>query len=288
MRARVWAGIVLWLAVGGGCAQQAMDGPSAKPAYVPSLTFDVASIRESPPASSYTLRIVNPAHGSGVNVENFNFPNLLVLGYDVQFDQVFGLPEWAWKKNFNVQAKSDRSVDERLAKLSDRQAWMEKQHMFQVLLADRFQLKIHWETRPSKIYELVVAKGGPKLHAGGSMPPSADERKYFGGEELPPIYQRGDGVRGYEYFGHGCSVAKLAEELTSQMGLPVIDKTGLTGKYDFLLQYHGRVPGDANDDAAVWPALSTAVPDQLGLKMVPAKGERQFLVVDHVALPSEN
>jgi uncharacterized protein (TIGR03435 family) len=71
------------------------------------------------------------------------------------------------------------------------------------------------------------------------------------------------------------------------MGTSVVDKTGLTGTYDFLLQYHGRGP-DASDDPTVWPPLLTAVPDQLGLKMQPAKGEKQFLVIDHIERPSAN
>jgi len=72
-----------------------------------------------------------------------------------------------------------------------------------------------------------------------------------------------------------------------QMGTSVLDKTGLTGTYDFILQYRGRGP-DASDDPNVWPPLLTAVPDQLGLKMQPAKGEKQFLVIDHIERPSAN
>ena len=72
-----------------------------------------------------------------------------------------------------------------------------------------------------------------------------------------------------------------------QMGQPVIDKTGLTGTYDFILQYRGRGP-EASDDPTAWPPLLTAVTDQLGLKMQPTKGERQFLIIDHMEPPSAN
>jgi uncharacterized protein (TIGR03435 family) len=271
-----------------GWAQQPTEAPSANPAYIPTMTFDVASIRESAPSNSYTVSDVNPAHGSAVTLNNFNFSNLLVFAYDVQPGQVAGMPDWANRAMFNVQAKSDKSVDDRLAKLSDAQAWMEKQHMFQVLLADRFNLKVHWETRPSKVYDLVIAKGGPKLQPAGSIHVTAEELKNWGEGGPPRIHQRGDGRRGYEFLAHGCSVELLAEELTSQMGIPVNDKTELRGTYDFVLQYHGREPDDANDDPEVWPALTMTVPDQLGLKMVPGTGQRQFLVIDHVEKPSEN
>jgi uncharacterized protein (TIGR03435 family) len=79
----------------------------------------------------------------------------------------------------------------------------------------------------------------------------------------------------------------LANTLTSSMGEPVVDKTGLTGTYDFDLQYRGRGP-DASDDPTVWPPLLTAVPDQLGLKLQPAKGQNKFLVIDHIERPSAN
>jgi uncharacterized protein (TIGR03435 family) len=282
------AALLLSMVSGCGWAQQPANGSAVNPAYQPSMTFDVASIRESAPTDSYSVSAVNPAHSSEATLNNFDLTNLLGMAYDAQFIDTSGLPAWTNGAMFNVQAKSDRSVDERLAKLSDAQAAMEKQHMFRVLLADRMKLKVHWETRPSKVWELTVAKGGSKLHPSGSVPPTAQEKKNFGGDEIPPLYQRGDGQRGYEFLGHGCSMALLVEELTSQMGVPVKDHTGLMGTYDFILQYHGRVPEDANDNPEVWPALTVAVPDQLGLKMVKGTGEAQFLVIDHVEKPSAN
>jgi uncharacterized protein (TIGR03435 family) len=272
-------------------AQQPATKSATQAAYVPSMTFDVASVRESNPdlASGFSVSFVNPAHSSLVRLSNNDVPNLLAIAYGVHRPQIVGLPDWVGRFGpfFNVEAKSDESVDERLAKLSDEQAWLEKQHMFQVLLADRFQLKVHWETREGPIYELVVAKNGPKLHPGGSMAPTPEEIKNFGDRKIPSLYQRGNGVKGYEYLCHECSIESLAVALTGQMGTSVVDKTGLTGTYDFLLQYHGRGP-DASDDPTVWPPLLTAVPDQLGLKMQPAKGEKQFLVIDHIERPSAN
>jgi uncharacterized protein (TIGR03435 family) len=125
------------------------------------------------------------------------------------------------------------------------------------------------------------------MHPAGSLPPSPEELHDFGDNKIPSLYQRGNGIKGYEYVCHRCSLGSFAEAMTAQMGKPVVDKTGLTGTYDFVLQYRGRGP-DESDDPKVWPPLLTAVPDQLGLKFQSAKGENRFLVIDHIERPSAN
>ena len=272
------------------CAQQQATTSSTQATYVPSLTFDVASVRESKPGDSITVSGIDPPHNSEVRLSNYDVSNLLAAAYDVNHFQIVGLPDWAgshFGPFFTVEARSDDSVDAQLAKLTDKEASLEKQHMLQSLLADRFHLKAHWETREGPIYELLVAKNGPKLHPGGSMSPSPEELQNWGDRKPPAIYQRGNGIKGYEYIGHQCSIEWLAQALSAQMGEPVIDKTGLSGTYDFVLQYRGRGP-EASDDPSVWPPLLTAVPDELGLKMQPAKGQRQVLIIDHIERPSEN
>ncbi|MGA8937944.1 MAG: TIGR03435 family protein [Acidobacteriaceae bacterium] len=269
-------------------AQQPAAPHTAELPYVPSLTFDIASIRESPPANSYTVGGPNPAHSGYANLTNYDVMNLLGTAYGVEWAQIVGLPNWTRRALFNIQAKSDSATDDRLAKLTDTQAWSEKQHMFQVLLADRFQLRVHWETRRGQVYNLVVARKGPKLHPAASMPPTPEELKNFGDVKIPPIYQRGNGVRGYEFVAHKCSMALLAQQLTGQMGAPVLDKTGLTATYDFILQYSGATPTDRNDLPGVWPSLITALPDELGLKLESTKGDKKFLIIDHIEKPSPN
>jgi len=279
---------LLGLLCAGVMGAQQPAAKSATQTYVPSMTFDVASVRESKPdlMAGVTVSFMNPAHSSLVRFSNSTVQSLLQIAFGVNFPQIVGLPDWTHGPGpfFNIEAKSDESVDERLAKLSDEQARLEKQHMMQMLLADRFQLKVHWETREGPIYDLVIAKNGPKLQPGGSIPISPEELRWT---KLPPIHQRANGTKGYEFIGHQCSMEALAKTLTIQMGAPVVDKTGLSGTYDFDLQYHGRGP-DASDDPDVSPPLLTAVPEQLGLKMQPAKGEMQFLVIDHIERPSAN
>lgn len=292
MRGGIFVVLVALLCTNVMCAQQPAAKSATQSAYVPSMTFDVASIREGKPGSdgSITVSSVDPTHSSLLRLTNYSVFNLLSAAYGVNYSQIVGLPDWARSPYsfYMVEAKSDASVDEKLAKLTDEQARLEKQHMMQVLLADRFQLKVHWETKEGPIYDLVVAKGGPKLHAGGSIPPTQGELKSWGDRKIPPIRQQGSSWAGFDLIAHQCSIESLAETLTGQMGAPVVDKTGLTGTYDFDLRYKGRSEDDASDDPKMPRPLTEALPDQLGLKLQSAKGEKQFLVIDHMERPSAN
>lgn len=290
MRSGIFVALVALLCTNVMCAQQPVTKSATQATYTPSMTFDVASIRESKPdlTAGVTVSSVDPPHSSLLRLTNNGVFNLLTMAYGVHFSQIVGLPDWTRGPLFNVDAKSDSSVDEKLAKLTDEEARLEKQHMMQVLLAGRFKLKVHWETKEGPIYNLVVAKSGAKLHAGGSMPPTPSELQSWGDRKIPPVYQHGSSWAGFDFVGHQCSMESLAEVLTGQMGAPVVDKTGLTGTYDFDLRYLGRSEDDASDDPKMPRPLTEALPDQLGLKLVSAKGEKQFLVIDHLERPSAN
>ena len=176
-----------------------------------------------------------------------------------------------------------------MAALTEEQQSAEQQHMLQALLEERFKLKTHWETKEGDVYNLVVAKGGPKLGVEGSMPPSADELKIFGEDRpVPALCQKNDG-QGYDFIAHGCSMDQWVGMLTAQFGRPVMDKTGLTGKYDFVLKYKGRWDRDRNaDDLDPTPPMDRALQEELGLKVEAAKGPVKILVIDHIDKPSEN
>jgi uncharacterized protein (TIGR03435 family) len=111
--------------------------------------------------------------------------------------------------------------------------------------------------------------------------------KYFG-QPVIALHQVNDG-QGYDFIAHGCSMPEWAAELTGQFGRPVIDKTGLTGKYDFVVKYKDRWDSDrAPDDPDPKPPLDRALREQLGLKVDAAKGPIKILVIDHLEKPSEN
>jgi uncharacterized protein (TIGR03435 family) len=270
-----------------GPSSNKAKAPIASAPYVPMLAFDVASVRESKVVPDLNAGVENSAHSSKFVARSLPARYLVQVAYGIYPYQITGGPDWFNSAVFNVQAKSDVSVDDRLAKLSDEQALLEKQHMLQVLLADRFGLKIHWETKEMPIYALAVVKNGPRLHAAGSTPPTPLELKKFGDGKIPPFYQNHTS-QGQEDIAHGCSMEVLTDALWKEFGTTVVDKTGLTGTYDFVLQFNGAMPDDRNSDPSHWPALVLAISDQVGLKLEPTKDLVSILVVDRMEKPSEN
>lgn len=263
----------------------------ASPPYAATMTFDVASVRENKnadPNAGITVSGQFTPHSTMFRAINWDIENLIYFAYHANRSQLVGVPKWTWPTMFVIEAKGDSEADARLAALTQDQQLAEQRHMLQALLEERFKLKTHWETKEGDVYNLVVAKGGPKLGAGGSLPPSADELKRFGDRPVPPLYQRNDG-QGYDFIAHGCSMGQWVEMLTSQFGRPVSDKTGLTGNYDFVLKYKGRWDRDRNaDDLDPTPPMDLALQQELGLKVEAAKGPVRVLVIDHIEKPSEN
>jgi uncharacterized protein (TIGR03435 family) len=271
---------------------QAQSTPAPAPgadAYVPTMTFDVASIRQSHPDRSQPMMVgggFNPSHSGNLTLTNCEMHYLLGVAYHVNFNQIVGL-HTDFRDVYNVTAKLDEANNQKLAGLSPAQIDLEQMHMLQALLADRFHLKAHWEDRPGETYDLVVAKPG-KLSA-TVVPPTAEELKDFGEHPIPPLYQGGNGDGNFEYIAHAASSADIAAMLTMQFGKPVNDKTNLTGKYYFDLKYHNLFADDrGNDDPNVWPPMDTALHDQLGLKVVPSHGNVRVLVIDHLEPLTEN
>jgi uncharacterized protein (TIGR03435 family) len=260
----------------------APSSPQADAPYVPTFTFDVASIRENQPSNSYTLTIVNPPHASTFRVTSNTAMDLIVIAYGISRFQIYGAPEWIRTARFDVQANSDTSVDEALKNLSNDQAKLEKKHMLQALLADRFNLKLHNETKILPSFALVALKGDPKVHQTKVDDTAPNETR------MTPLYQRGDGARGYEFIAEGATMHSLAQALEGQFQTPVLDKTGLAGKYDFTLQYHGTETDDSTDDGKIWPPLRRAIQEQLGLKLEPTKAPVPVYVIDRIEKPSEN
>ena len=145
--------------------------------------------------------------------------------------------------------------------------------MLQALLADRFGLKVHQETRQLPIYALVVAKGGPRF-----QPSKINGTTVSNGHAQITVT------------GSDHTVALLAEQLSRTLGRVVVDKTGLDGRYELSLKW---TPDDAPGGAGTAPAdtgpsIFTAIQEQLGLKLESQKGPVPILVVDHIDLPSQN
>jgi uncharacterized protein (TIGR03435 family) len=259
--------------------------------YVATMTFDVASVRENKNVdvnTGITMSGQFVPHTTMLRLINWRIESLISYAYGVDEYQIVGTPKWPWPTVFVIEAKVDSEADAKMAALTREQQRSEQQHMLQALLEERFKLKTHWETKEGDVYNLVVAKGGPKLGAEGSMPTSADELKIFGDRSVPALRQKNDG-QGYDFIAHGCSMGQWVGMLTAQFGRPVIDKTGLTGNYDFVLKYKGRWDRDRNaDDLDPTPPMDRALQEKLGLKVDAARGPVKALVIDHIDKPSEN
>ena len=253
------------------------------------MTFDVASVREAGADKHGGITVGGQfaPHTTHLRM-SWSIDGLLSIAYGIDMYQLAGLPKWPNPTVFMIDAKGDSAADTKMAALPADEQKVEQQYMLQALLAERFKLKTHWETRDGDTYNLVVAKGGPKLSTEGSIPPSADELKIFGNRPVPVLHQVAfEGKPAW--IAHGCATEQWARLLTSMFGRPVTDKTGLTGKYDFVLKYKGRWDRDRPaDDLDPTPPMDRALQEELGLKVEAAKGPVKVLVIDHVEKPSEN
>jgi uncharacterized protein (TIGR03435 family) len=297
---RFWMALLvgaMLLVVANGSGQGVASGtPGGAEAYVPTFTFDVASIRESKPEGGYSVSGYDAPRSSSFTANNFDVRNLITLAYGVEYFQVSGGPDWvhSFSSRFNVQAKADSATDEALAKMSPEHAKLEKQHMLQVLLAERMKLKVHMDSKEASVFTLTVSKSGSKMQpakddisAAGAVPAAGGgDGKDPGGSKKPKWTMR-CGPRGCEIVAERMSMEALASMLDVQLSTFVTDKTGLTGDYAFTLQYQS--PGATGlDDATSWPSLLTAVQEQLGLKLESEKGLMPVLVIDRIEKPSEN
>ena len=209
--------------------------------------FEVASLRLSDPKS--TAMTAWKYDGTDRFVATHTSLKLLIaIAYGMSDNRVEALPGWAEDTNYDVNAKAE---DGKL--LSDETL----QPLLQQLLAERLQVKAHFETRQVKGYALVPGKGKPKL-----VPSSSPEGQMM---ILP------DGVA-----GQGMTMVTLADLLSRPLGRPVMDKTGLTGHYDVKLSF-----APLNDANSTLPSPSVAIEEQLGLRLETAQVPEKMLVVDH-------
>jgi len=231
---------------------------------------------------------------TGFKAMNTTLQALIQEAYGVQANQIAGAPDWAKTAEFDLEIgpKDDKSVPSGLSiEQSLEQSRIRNQRLLQAALAERFKLALHPETRELSTYALVVGDDGSKLRP--AKPSSSYPDPAKGPEGIPPSKSfriKLDGSQaGLE--ARGTSTADIASHLSRELGTVVVDKTGLTGNYDFTLNWNsdgsvGNFNAPASDASA--SALSTAIQDQLGLKLEPVKGPMQVLVIDQVEKPSEN
>jgi uncharacterized protein (TIGR03435 family) len=254
-------------------------------------SFDVATIKPHLASAPETMNWMGIRNNpDGIDAASATLPMLIQRAYGlVSADQVSGGPEWAKNERFDIQAKMSDADIAHMQKLSTAEAKARRQVMLQSLLAERFKLTVHSETRKAPVFELVVARGGPKLRdAANDNNPSLEK-----GEDGKPLVMFNQATKG-TMVAQGLSTKALAGYLsqpTSGLERPVIDKTGLDGAYDFILNWvphwdrfiRGSGDGSVSPEEAdnLFEALG-----QIGLKLQPATAPIDFIVIDHVEKPT--
>jgi uncharacterized protein (TIGR03435 family) len=206
---------------------------------------------------------------------------------------ISGGPAWINSERYTINAKpADNASPETI-----------QGPMLQALLEDRFKLKTHRETKDVPVYDLTAGKNGPKLQPakeGNCLAQAIRARRARGDDSVPAVTYCGDllrkGANTVADF-HEVSLIDFSKIFGRFVDRPIVDKTGIAGRFDVHLEFtpDQATPrlGDQNGppagaDADFGPSVFTAIQEQLGLKLEPAKGPGEFLVIDSVERPSEN
>jgi uncharacterized protein (TIGR03435 family) len=265
-------GTLLLATVGSTSLAQTSTPATALPA------FEVAAIKLNQSGSGSSHSDTNNGRFTATNVSLKNV--MEYSAYGIPGNRILGGPKWLDSTRFDIDAKMDDSVAEHLRTLAHGPRRLETQAMFQQLLADRFKLAVHWETRELSVYALTVAKKGPKLQPTKETTEGSGTSSHNSGS-------------GSELSAKGVTLPELAQaltqELSRELGRDVIDQTEIKGRYNLTLKWtQDAGADDAAPSADSGPSVFTAVQEQLGLKLEPAKAPVRVLVIDRAEMPSEN
>jgi uncharacterized protein (TIGR03435 family) len=224
--------------------------------------FEVVTIKPSDPNVSrgtfFTIK------GSHVIAANTDLDDLVSLAYGIHTKQIVNGPPWLATDRFDIdgvfgtQGRPNRD---------------QMKLLFQKLLADRFQLAFHHEEKELGVYALTVEKSGPKFTRTDRKPTDSTNFSYTNSIVLT--------VR-------NASMADFADGMAGTfMDRPVVDQTGLKDRYDFILKWTPE-GSPAGEDPSAPPGLYTAIKEQLGLRLVPAKASVHVLAIDRIDKPSPN
>jgi len=276
------------LALAQTSATSAGPASPAQNAAVQLPTFAVVSVKQNKSATNQFRSVNSP---EGIIVTNASLLMIIRAAYGLfnsLDDKFIGVPDWAKTEKYDIEAKVDPSDLETLHRLNPDQHSL----MLQALLADRFKLRIHKEIREQPVYDLIVAKNGSKIKEAkpGDTYPNGLKDPYDG--------RTGAGVTRWSEHGlagQAIPMSTLAVMLTQIVGRTVEDRTALPGGYDFTLNWEPETPAASSpgpdpstsiEDSG--PSIFSAIREQLGLRLEPAKGPVSVLVIDHIERPSAN
>jgi uncharacterized protein (TIGR03435 family) len=233
--------IVLLAAVSTGYAQQAFEAVSIKPH----------------PEPIYVSR--SSASGTYASWEAATLRDLITEAWNLKYYQVPDQPAWIASEHFDISARAPGSTE------PSKEAFRQ---MLQAMLAGRFHLRTHFETREVPVYAMLTAKSGHELR-------QPDLQSHEGGVIA--------GARSFQIIASAGTMPGLAEQLSFPAGRPVIDKTGLDGMFAFKLEFNPSATAESD-----LPTLPTALQDQLGLRLESQKAPVGILLIDFASLPEPN
>ena len=223
-------------------------------------SFEVASVKAAGPGrGSVDFRVLP---GGRLSVTNATLDGVVAMAFGVKRGHLQGGPGWLSVDRFDIEAKADGEPDR-----------VQTMILLQNLLRERFGLEVHREARDGAVFELVVAKGGHKLKRS-----AADQSRLVLRRNTP---ENLPGVS-YTIVARKISMPRLAGELVGQLNAPVLDKTGLGGEFDFELDFA------IDDKPESGVSLFTAIQEQMGLKLLAARGPVEVLVIDRIEKPAGN
>jgi uncharacterized protein (TIGR03435 family) len=292
------------------CAISAVAGIAhAQTAPAQPLSFDVVSIKPHTD-EGMMMRIGFRETPDGFSANGASLDLLLRNAFNLSPDRILNEPDWAKSSRFDIEAKVAPEDAPRLKGLTRQQRWA----MMIPVLQDRFGFKFHHETKDLEVYTLVVAKGGPRLKqadpaelAASAAPPAADKpgapNALTPGQVKPGQMRMRMSPQGMSLEAYAGTIDALADTISQQIGSTVVDKTGLTGKYDYTLTFmpdemsgpmaglmRGAPPPDAGAQTQepTGPSIFAALQEQLGLKLEAQKAPVDVIVIDHMERLSAN
>jgi uncharacterized protein (TIGR03435 family) len=272
------AGSLCAVAIGQVSGQRSTATSQAEVAAAKTPAYEVVSVRQSK-GDSDSARIM--AMPDGFSMRNLTLEPLISDAYGVILNEgISGWPRWASSARFDIEAKMDVETADALRKLSAKQQETQRQLMLQAFLSDRFKLKVHRATEVRTTYELVLAKGGSKMQE-DNPDTDRDGVKLQEGVRPATDWTIAEG----QISGHAMPISVLTDHLQGPVSTIVVDKTGLTKRYDVLLQWD---PTGGQNPSSTEPSIFTALQEQLGLQLKPVKTTVEMIVIDHLEMPSEN
>jgi uncharacterized protein (TIGR03435 family) len=241
--------------------------------------FEVATIKPAGPDDPRAGRYIRMQSAHRFEAKNYTVNGLVAAAYDLNPRAISGGPAWSGSDRYEIIAVAPSDL---------RPTYDEQMVMLKKLLADRFNLTFHREKKEFSIYELTVARGGPMITTSTAL---SDEASNV----TSTLYPASSGGIDHALLpAHNVTMQQFASVLQRAiLDRPVVDKTGLSSRYDFDLewtpdesQFGGQLPSGAPDSDK--PGLFAAVQQQLGLRIEPAKGSLDALVIEGLHRPSEN